>query len=236
MFSLSIVIPASQNAQHVLNTASTIADVGELFNLDYEIILINDGSGSLEAVSRRLEKTLPNFKLVFQPQTPDSGAALPAGFAAARKPWLLVFPAGPSYNFSEITRLLKQADQADIVCGYRTGRCGGFLNRVDAAAWKRLVQAWFGYLCRDIECGVRLYRRETLEELSFDTNGTTVDIELLASARARGLRIAEAPLSYQPPSARPPTPRTGLLDMIQILRAWSGFKQQLKLQLSSSKL
>jgi hypothetical protein len=59
----------------------------------------------------------------------------------------------------------------------------------------------FGYLSRDIDCGFKLFRREVLDVVHIESDGAMVDTEFLAGARARGLRIAEVPVTHLPRTA-----------------------------------
>jgi hypothetical protein len=64
-----------------------------------------------------------------------------------------------------------------------------------------VVRLFFGYLCRDIDCGFKLFRREILNEINIVSDGAMIDTELLAKAKAHGFRIAEAPLTHLPREA-----------------------------------
>jgi hypothetical protein len=67
------------------------------------------------------------------------------------------------------------------------------------------VRLLFGYLCRDIDCGFKLFRREILEHVTLISDGAMIDTEFLAGAKARGYRIAEVPVSHLPRVAGHPT-------------------------------
>jgi hypothetical protein len=67
------------------------------------------------------------------------------------------------------------------------------------------VRVLFGYLCRDIDCGFKLFRREVLDHVNVISNGAMIDTEFLAGAKARGFRIAEAEVTHLPRVAGHPT-------------------------------
>ena len=126
------------------------------------------------------------------------GGSLKAGFAAATKHLIAFIPADEQFVFSEIDQFLEQIAEADIVCGYRVNRRDNFIREFNAFGWNTLVRLLFGYLCRDIDCGFKLFRREVLEHVTIVSDGAMIDTELLAGARARGFRIAEAPVTHLP--------------------------------------
>jgi hypothetical protein len=108
------------------------------------------------------------------------------------------FPADKQFDFGEVGRLLKRINEADIVCGFRANRRDNLLRKVNAFGWKMVVRLLFGYLCRDVDCGFKLFRRSILSRVNIVSDGAMVDTELLAGARARGFDIAEEPLTHLP--------------------------------------
>jgi glycosyltransferase involved in cell wall biosynthesis len=174
--------------------------------VDYEIILVNDGSTDRTGeIARELEQRIPNFRLVEHYPNRGYGGALKAGFAAATKDLIAFTPADKQFVFGEIIRLLERIDQADIVSGYRANRQDPFIRKFNALGWNTLVRVLFGYLCRDIDCGFKLFRREVLDHVNVISNGAMIDTEFLAGAKARGFRIAEAEVTHLPRVAGHPT-------------------------------
>ena len=204
MDSLSIVLPAYNEAENVEQAVSHVSEVAQTLDRDYEIILVNDGSTDRTGeIGRELEKGVPNFRLVEHYPNRGYGGALQAGFEAAEKGLIAFYPGDAQFNFGEITRLLEQLeeDEADIVCGYRVDRQDNAIRRLNAWGWNFVVRLLFGYLCRDIDCGFKLFRREMLDHVNIASDGAMIDTELLAGAKARGFRVAEAPLTHLPREA-----------------------------------
>jgi len=197
--SLSIVLPAYNEEQNAAAAVEEVSAVARDLGIDYEIILVNDGSRDRTGeIGRELEKRIPNFHLVEHYPNRGYGGALKAGFAAATKEWIAFTPADKQFVFSEIERFLAHVDDADIICGYRADRQDPLMRKLNALGWNTLVRLLFGRLCRDIDCGFKLFRREVLTRVSLVSNGAMVDTEFLAGARARGFRIAEVPVTHLP--------------------------------------
>ena len=199
MTSLSIVLPAYNEAENVARAVQEVSDVAQDLGLDHEIILVNDGSSDRTGeIARELVGQIPHFRLVAHHPNRGYGGALKAGFAAATKEWIAFVPADKQFQFSEIERFLEKTDQADIVCGYRADRQDHFVRKLNAFGWNTLVRLLFGYLCRDIDCGFKLFRREILQHVTLTSDGAMVDTEFLAGARARDFCIAEVPVTHLP--------------------------------------
>ncbi len=204
MSSLSIVLPAYNEEENVEQAVEHVSSVAQSLDRDYEIILVNDGSSDRTGeIGRQLEERVPNVRLVEHYPNRGYGGALKAGFEAAEKDLIAFYPGDAQFDFGEVTRLLERLEEedADIVCGYRVDRQDNAIRRLNAWGWNTVVRLFFGYLCRDIDCGFKLFRREVLDHVHIVSDGAMIDTELLAGAKARGFRIAEAPLTHLPREA-----------------------------------
>ena len=199
MLSLSIVLPAHNEEATVESVVEEVYGVVQRLGMDYEIILVNDGSTDRTGeIARELARRIPNFRLVEHYPSRHYGGALKAGFAVATKELIAFFPADKQFVFSEIDRFLERMDEADIVSGYRANRQDNFIRKLNGFGWNMVVWLLFGYLCRDIDCGFKLFRREVLEHVALVTDWAPIDTELLAGAKARGYRIAEVEVTHLP--------------------------------------
>jgi glycosyltransferase involved in cell wall biosynthesis len=199
MSSLSIVLPAYNEEANVERAVEQVSRVARELGMDYEIILVNDGSADRTGeIAHELEGRIPNYRLVEHYPNRGYGGSLKAGFEAATKELIAFVPADNQFDFGEITLLLEALDGADIVSGYRAQREDPFVRRLNAFGWNTLVSVLFGRLCRDIDCGFKLFRREILDHVTIESDGAMIDTEFLAGARARGYRIAEVPVTHLP--------------------------------------
>ncbi|NLF01121.1 MAG: glycosyltransferase family 2 protein [Anaerolineales bacterium] len=196
---LSVFMPAYNEADNVERAVQQVSQVAQTLGIDYEIIVVNDGSrDDTGDVVRSLLGQVPHLRLVEHYPNRGYGGALKAGFAAAEGNLIVFVPADNQFDFAEVTRLLSKAQGADIVCGYRANRQDHFVRKLNAFGWNTLVRLLFGRLCRDIDCGFKLVRREVLAHVHLVSDGAMVDTELLAGARARGFKIAEVAVTHLP--------------------------------------
>jgi len=204
MPSLSVVLPAHNEEANVAGVVAEVFDVVQEWGIDAEVILVNDGStDGTGAIARTLAQRFRNFRLVEHFPSRHYGGALKAGFAAATKEVVVFCAADRQFVFREVHRLWDRftETQADIVSGYRADRHDAPIRKLNAFGWSMATRALFGYLCRDINCGFKLIRREVLEQVEVVADGAVIDLELLAGAKARGYRIAEVEVSHLPRTA-----------------------------------
>jgi glycosyltransferase involved in cell wall biosynthesis len=231
MSSLSIVLPAYNEEANVETAVERVSAVAQTLGVDYEIILVNDGSADRTGeIGHELEQHVPNFRLVEHYPNRGYGGSLKAGFAAAAKDLIAFVPADNQFDFSEITRLLERLDEADIVSGYRADRQDHFVRKLNAFGWNMVVRLLFGALCRDIDCGFKLFRREILDHVHIVSDGAMIDTELLAGARARGYRIADVPVTHLPRVAGEAT-GANLAVIVKAFRDLVQFRQRLSREL-----
>ena len=199
MNSLSIVLPAYNEEENVASAVEQVSAVAQELGMEYEILLVNDGSKDRTGeIGRELEERISHYRLVEHYPNRGYGGALKAGFAAASKDLIAFVPADNQFDFSEISLLLDALDGADIVSGYRVNRQDHFIRKANALGWNTVVRLLFGYLCRDIDCGFKLFRRVLLDHVTIESNGAMIDTEFLAGAKARGYGIAEVPVTHLP--------------------------------------
>jgi len=63
------------------------------------------------------------------------------------------------------------------------------------------VSVAFGLRVRDIDCAMKLFRREVFDGLRLDAEGPFLSAELLIKLRARGRRTAQVGVNHYPRAA-----------------------------------
>lgn len=195
---LSIFFPfwnEEKNIEVVVKKAVRVAkNVAE----KWEIIMVDDGSSdNTYEIAQRLAKNNPNLKVTRNLTNRGYGAALKTGFKTARYK-LIVFTDGDNqFDFSEVTRFLKNLKDADLVIGYRKKR----LDHPFRHVLMNLLKIWdflfFGFYFRDIDCGFKLFRKEALNKiLPLNSEGAMITTEILAKAVRKKLKIKQVEVSH----------------------------------------
>jgi glycosyltransferase involved in cell wall biosynthesis len=208
MTSISIVIPAYNEQENVKAAVEKVSAIAEQLKLDYEILLVNDGSRDRtgEIAKTELAPRIPHFRLIEHFPNRGYGGALKAGFAAATKDLIVFIAADNQFDFNEVQLLLDQmTPETMIVSGRRVKRQDNFFRRLNGLGWNSVVRILFGYLIQDIDCGFKVLRRDLLNHIHLESNGAMIDTELLAETRARGYKIVEVPVTHLPRTAGSPT-------------------------------
>jgi hypothetical protein len=144
------------------------------------------------------------------------GAALRAGFAAARGRFVVMGDADDSYDFSGLDPFVaKLRDGCDLVMGNRFA--GGiapgampFLHRyLGNPILSFIGRVFFRAKIGDFHCGLRGFRRDAILGLDLRTSGMELASEMVVRAAVVNLSIAEVPTKLSVDGrSRPPHLRT----------------------------
>lgn len=165
----------------------------------YEIIVVDDGSRDRTGeIADRLAAANPRLKVVHHPVNRGYGAAVVSGIGACTEPWIVLCDGDGQFEASDIARLAAKAQQCDVVVGYRAHRADPMMRRVNGKAWTVLMRLLLGIRVRDIDCGLKLFRRDLLEGIDLQARGAMISAELIAQLAGRGARICEVEVRHLP--------------------------------------
>jgi len=203
---LAVVIPAYEAARHVALVIERVL-AAPLPELD-RIIVVDDGSRD---ETGRLVAALPRARcpidLVTRPRNGGYGAAMKDGLARAAETdpdVVACVHADGQYSPEALPGLLTtlRSRRLDLLQGSRvasgTALSGGMpLYKYVANAALNLLENWtLGLRMTDYHSGYLLYGRRARQAISFArlSDSFDFDLEVIASARAAGLNVAEAPV------------------------------------------
>jgi len=162
---LSIVIPVYNEQDNVLPLHERLNAALYGIGIEYEVILINDGStDSTDANLRVLAAKDPRYKVVNFRRNFGQTAAMMAGFDFASGDIIIPLDGDLQNDPADIPRLLsKLAEGYDVVSGWRHDRQDGALKRnlpSRVANW--LISRISGVPLHDYGCSLKAYRRDVL--------------------------------------------------------------------------
>ena len=96
-----------------------------------------------------------------------------------------------------------EVTRADLIAGYRLDRTAEGLRRtVYSYLYNTLIGLLFGWPHRDINFSFKLMRREVLEAIELQSEGSLIDAELIVKAKNLGFVIQQLGLDYFPRTPR----------------------------------
>jgi dolichyl-phosphate beta-glucosyltransferase len=201
---LSVVIPAYNEERRLGATLAAVSDFLRRQSWDWEIRVVDDGSvdGTVR-VGESLAAGEPRIVVQREPHR-GKGGAVKAGLVAASSDFRFICDADLSMPIAEIARFLPPVLTGfDVAIGSREGQAA---RRVGEPAYRHLMGRVFNRVVQwlalpgidDSQCGFKMFTADAVAAIfPFATvDGWAFDVEALAIARARGLRVVEVPIEW----------------------------------------
>ena len=197
---LSIVIPLLNEQNSLEELTSSISTVVKALRLEFEIILIDDGStdNSWETISKICSNN-QNVKGIRFLKNFGKSQALSAGFKACNGDVVVTMDADLQDDPNEIPELYKKVkeEKFDLVSGWKK-------VRYDSIIFKNFPSKIFNWAARitsgiklnDFNCGIKAYKKEVIKQIKL-TGGMHRYIPVLAK-NAGYNRITEKIVIHHP--------------------------------------
>jgi glycosyltransferase involved in cell wall biosynthesis len=199
---VSLVMPAYNEEENLEEAVAQARHPLEAITPHWEIVIVNDGStDATGTLADRLATTNSQVRVVHHAHNRGLGGALATGFHAANGEILAYCDSDLPFDMQTLKAAytLMQAEQADVVAGYRLGREGeGFRRKLYSVVYNRLIRTLFGLRVRDVNFSLKLFRRALIERDGFHSTGSFIDAEILLRAHRYGFRIAQLGVDYTP--------------------------------------
>jgi glycosyltransferase involved in cell wall biosynthesis len=196
---LSVIVP-------VYNEAKTIRQILEKINavpIDKEIIAVNDGSADgTEKILNEIKYS--NLKVIHHSSNRGKGAAFLSGLAHAKGEYVIIQDADLEYDPNDYLKIMQALKlyKADIILGarFKEGYHGLLIHKIGNRLLTALLNSLFKLKLNDCFTCYKLFLRDTINTFNLHAQDFTIEIEIVAKAAKRSLRILEVPVSYHPRS------------------------------------
>ena len=200
--SVSLVIPMYNEEENIGHALDCAAAALERHAGGYEILVVDDASRDRSAaIVEAAAARDPRIRLLRNPTNRKLGATLKRGYAAARSDLVLYMDADLPFDPEVIGRAMQAlwVTRADVIAGYRLDRTTeGLLRTIYSYVYNTLIGVLFGWPHRDINFSFKLMRREVLEAVELESEGSLIDAELIVKAKNLGFVIQQLGLDYFP--------------------------------------
>src|SRR5215208_3260631 len=198
---LSIVIPAYNEETGIAEIASRVLSVeAALKNVGVErveLLVVDDGSKDRTA---EVAEGIPGVCLIRHPKNKGYGAALKTGFGKASGELIGFLDADGTYPPEYFPQLCQAALQGtDLVIGSRMAGEDSkmpFTRRVGNFFFANLLTLLSRQKVTDSASGMRVFKREILEQIYPLPNGLNLTPVMSTRALHEGVTIGEVPIPY----------------------------------------
>jgi glycosyltransferase involved in cell wall biosynthesis len=193
--SLSIVVPAFDEAASIAETIADALAVGAAVTGELEVIVCNDGSrDDTAAIVRSIPD--PRLRLLDRARNAGIEASMRALYANARHAWVFLMSADRQWPMSALVPMADAAEHgADFVIGVRPNKREVYTpyRRVVSWGYERIVRA-LGAPGGD-PGSIKLARRELLHA-AVAARGVFAEGERVIRAARGGARVVEVPVEF----------------------------------------
>ena len=165
---LTVVVPAYNEAESLPELAEWIDRVCTGSSIDYEVIIIDDGStdGTWEAV-RHISAGNARIKGVRFRRNYGKAAALQTGFGDASGEVVITMDADLQDSPDEIPELVRMIREEGyhIVSGWKQKRYDPFIKRTTSKLYNYTARKFSGIKLHDFNCGLKAYDGEVVKSI-----------------------------------------------------------------------
>jgi len=233
---LTIFFPAWNEEATIERAVNAAHDVGEDLVADdeiegLEILIIDDAStDGTGAIADKLATRYDDVRVVHHGHNRGLGGSLKTGFAEATGELVLYTDADLPFDLAEARKAVRllRIYEADLVSAFRFDRTGeGPRRLVYSYVYNQLIRSTLGLRIRDVNFAFKLVRRRVLEHVELRSEGSFIDVELLARAHRLGFHIVQFGVDYFPRTRGISTLSSNAV-IVQMLKEMASLHRDLK--------
>jgi len=197
--SVSFVFPMYNEAENIAQTISRASALAQSLAGDYEIVVVDDAStdGSGD-VADKLAVADGHIKSVRLEKNTKFGGALNEGLKTASKDVVIYTDSDFPAKEDDIKNAIDLLGEADVVTAYSLVIKDSSLKRIIMSkVYNFLVRTLFGLRLRDINSGLKIYKKKVLEGLNLRSRSPFIDVEIFVEAAKRGFVIKQYGLIFE---------------------------------------
>lgn len=197
--SLSVFFPCYNEQDNVERVVKAALEVLESLKIDYEVIIVNDGSKDKTGqIADKLAAENKNIKVVHHSPNQGYGAALQSGFKKSTKEYVFYTDGDGQFDIKELPLLFPFTADYDIITGFRINRQDNLIRKMNAFCWTTMVNLLFGMKIKDMDCAFKLYKRKIFDEVTLKSTGALINTEIFARAKNKGYKIYQLGVHHYP--------------------------------------
>lgn len=164
--SLSIIIPLYNEEGNIELLLKSL--YSELIDVDYELILIDDGSVDL-TIKTILRNKNRNTKLLILDGNYGQSAAIDAGIVNSTQETIVIMDGDLQNDAKDIKKMLFVLEDSNciMVQGYRKNRKDDFIKTFPSKIANKIIRMMFGLPIHDIGCSIKVFKRECISNFVY---------------------------------------------------------------------
>jgi glycosyltransferase involved in cell wall biosynthesis len=199
---MSVVYPMFNEEENIERAVRFAEDVLTDMTDDYEIIIVNDASTDRSPeIAEALARSNACVKVFHHERNLKLGGTLRTGFSKATKELVFYCDSDLPVDLLELKRAMRimEFTQSDFISAFRFDRTAeGFVRTFYSVGYNLLIRYLFPIRVKDINFSFKLFKREILDQVALESEGSFIDAELLIKSKLHGFKITQFGVDYFP--------------------------------------
>ena len=196
---VSLFFPVYRDEATVERVARKALRVLDELASDHEVIIVDDGSPDRAGqIADQFAATHPKVRVIHHETNLGYGQALRSGFAAARHEWICFTDGDDEYEVDDLRKLLRLRDRYDLVITFRYAKRYGGWRIFVSYVYNKVLRLLFETRYRDVSSGLKLVKREVVEELELVSTSPFIGAEIAIKTMLKGFRVGEVGIQTFP--------------------------------------
>lgn len=200
MHELSIAIPCYNEEKNVRKVSVGLTKELEKNNIDYELILVDNGSrDNTQSIIRELKKKNPKIKLVVVEKNQGYGWGITRGLEKATGKYVGILDSDNQVSPRDVFEVFNKmkTENLDICKARRVIREDGLKRKIESLGYDMLLSLLFFRWIRDINSKPKLMRRECYRSLGITSRDWFIDSEVMIKSHEKKYKIGEFPVCFR---------------------------------------
>ena len=193
---ISIILPALDEDYSLPLVVNELIEEFETLDLNYEIIIVDDGS--VNSVKNYLQES-EKLKIFSNQYSRGQSYSLFKGFEEAQYKYLATLDSDGQNPPDELIKLIdcfnENFDACDIVSGYREKRKDGIIRLLYSKFANFIIRILTKSSCKDLGCALKVFKKEMLNDINY-----TGDIHRILTPlfEYRGYKLLQVSVNHNP--------------------------------------
>ncbi|MBU4501415.1 MAG: glycosyltransferase family 2 protein [Nanoarchaeota archaeon] len=198
--SISVFFPAYNDEKTIPILIEDATSVLKPLTDDYEIIIIDDCSpDNIGMIVDEIAKKDKHVKVIHHEKNRGYGGALKSGFKAATKDYIFYTDGDAQYDVKELKKLLKYAEDYDVVNGYKIKRRDKFYRMLLGKMYNKFARTMFNMnQINDVDCDFRMFKKNVIKDINLESDGGFICVEMMYKIHRAKYKIKEVPVNHYP--------------------------------------
>jgi len=201
---LSLIMPAYNEGRTIEEVIYKVDNVVRQTGLKYELIIVDDGS--VDDTRKKAINSANNnshVRVVSYRTNIGKGHALKSGFAHAKGDAVIFMDSDLDIDPRQVIRYVEALKHGDVVIASKWHPQSNveipLMRRFLSHGFNVLVKLLIGIKVSDTQTGLKAVRRDSLDTIfsKLAIKRYAFDVELLAAANLRGLKVVELPVNIR---------------------------------------